>query len=153
MGPDNLARMAERGVAWVPTAVTMQAYAELFARTGRNPDVARRTLDGQLEQISQARRAGVTVVLGTDSGSPGVHHGAAVIAEMRLLVQAGFSIEEAIRCAGQNGFVLSGGRQGLLVPGRPGTFVVVPGAPCGLPESLNAVRAVFIDGLQQYAAG
>lgn len=153
MGSDNLARMAERGVAWVPTAATMQAYAEIFERTGRNPDVARRTLDHQLGQLSRARGVGVTVALGTDSGSPGVHHGAAVIAEMKLLIQAGFSIEEAVRCAGANGAALHGGREGLLAPGRPGTFVAVPGNPCGLPESLASVRAVFIDGLQQFAAG
>ncbi len=153
MGSDNLARMAERRVAWVPTAVTMQAYAELFAGTGRNPDVARRTLDHQLEQILRARRAGVTVALGTDSGSPGVHHGAAVIAEMKLLTQAGYTIEEAIRCASLNGAALWEGREGLLAPGRPATFVAVSGNPCGLPESLASVRAVFIDGLRQFAAG
>ena len=153
MGSDNLARMAERGVAWVPTAVTMQAYAEILERVGRSPDVARRTLDHQLEQLLRARGAGVTVALGTDSGSPGVHHGAAVIAEMKLLIRAGFSIEEAVRCAGANGAALLGGREGLLAPGRPGTFVAVPGDPGGLPESLASVRAVFIDGRRQSAAG
>lgn len=153
MGSDNLARMAEMGVTWVPTAVTMQAYAAIFERTGRNPDIARRTLDHQLDQIARARSAGVALALGTDAGSPGVHHGAAVIAEMKLLIQAGFTLEEAIRCAGVNGAALNGGREGLLTPGRPATFVVVPGAPGGLPESLASVRAVFTDGLQQFAAG
>ena len=153
MGSDNLVRMAERRVTWVPTAATMQAYAEIFERTGRSPDVARRTLDHQLNQVARARSAGVALALGTDAGSPGVHHGAAVVAEMKLLIQAGFTLEEAIRCAGVNGAALHGGREGLLAPGRPATFVVVPGAPGGLPDSLTSVRAVFIDGLQQFAAG
>ncbi len=153
MGPDNLARMAERRVAWVPTAVTMQAYADIFERTGRSPDVARRTLEHQLDQVARARSVGVALALGTDAGSPGVHHGAAVVAEMKLLIQAGFTLEEAVRCAGVNGAALHGGREGLLAPGRPATFVVVPGAPGGLPESLASVRAVFIDGLQQFTAG
>ncbi|MCK7515923.1 MAG: hypothetical protein MZV70_76115 [Desulfobacterales bacterium] len=99
-GRDNLARMADRGVAWVPTAVTDAGVRRVADRqAGRNPDVARRTLDHQLEQLALARRLGVTVALGTDSGSPGVHHGAAVIAEMGLLMQAGFTLAEAVRCA------------------------------------------------------
>jgi imidazolonepropionase-like amidohydrolase len=153
MGKDNLARMADKGVAWVPTVVTMAAYARIFAQTGRSPDVARRTLDHQLEQLATARRLGVTVALGTDSGSPGVEHGAAVIEEMKLLMQAGYSLPEAIRCATVNGARLTGGEFGLIEPGRPATFLVAQGSPSTLPESLNNIRAVFIDGIKQFETG
>ena len=152
MGQDNLARMAEKAVTWVPTVVTMSAYARIFEQTGRNPDVARRTLDHQLEQLALARRLGVTVALGTDSGSPGVDHGAAVIEEMKLLIQAGYSLAEAIRCATVNGAPLAGGEFGRIEPGRPATFVIVDGRPSLLPESLQKVRAVFIDGVKQFEA-
>jgi imidazolonepropionase-like amidohydrolase len=153
MGKDNVARMADRGVTWVPTVVTMSAYARIFEQTGRNPDVARRTLDHQLEQLALARRRGVTVALGTDSGSPGVDHGAAVIEEMQLLMQAGYSLSEAIRCATANGAPLTGGESGPIEPGRPATFVVVEGGPSTLPEGLKKVRAVFIGGIKQLEAG
>lgn len=153
MGKDNLARMADKGVAWVPTVVTMSAYARIFEQTGRNPDVARRTLDHQLDQLAIARRLGVTVALGTDSGSPGVEHGAAVIEEMKLLMQAGYSLPEAIPCATVNGARLAGGEFGLIESGRPATFVIVEGSPSTLPESLKKVRAVFIDGIKQVEAG
>ena len=153
MGSDTLARMAARGVTWVPTAVTMQAHAERFSAGGRDPDAARRTLDHQLEQLVVARRAGVTVALGTDSGSPGVHHGRAVIAEMNLLTQAGFPIEAVIRCATADAAPLVAGGDGRLAPGRPATFVVVPGAPADLPGSLLNVHAVFIDGLPSGLGG
>jgi len=148
-----LACMADKGVAWVPTAVTMSAYARIFEQTGRNPDVARRTLDHQIEQLAIARRLGVTVALGTDSGSPGVDHGAAVIEEMQLLMQAGYSLAEAIRCATANGAHLVGGEFGLIEPSKPATFVIVEGSPSTLPESLKKVRAVFIDGIKQFEAG
>ena len=153
MGKDNLARMADKGVTWVPTVVTMSAYARIFEQTGRNPDVARRTLDHQIEQLAIARRLGVTVALGTDSGSPGVDHGAAVIEEMKLLMQAGYSLPEAILCATVNGARLVAGEFGLIEPGRPATFVIVEGSPSTLPESLKKVRAVFIDGIKQVEAG
>ncbi len=150
MGPDNLERMAENGVVWVPTAVTMQAHVHRCTTTGCNPDVARRTLDHQLQQLFHARRMGVTVALGTDSGSPGVHHGAALIAEMRLLMQAGFSLPEAVRCASANGAGLIGADHGVLAPGRPATFVVVGGGPSELPESLATLKAVIIMGIKKF---
>jgi imidazolonepropionase-like amidohydrolase len=153
MGKDNLARMADKGVTWVPTVVTMSAYARIFEQTGRNPDVVRRTRDHQLEQLAIARRLGVTVALGTDSGSPGVDHGAAVIEEMKLLMQTGYSLPEAIPCATVNGARLLASEFGLIEPGRPATFVIVEGSPSTLPESLKKVRAVFIDGIKQFEAG
>lgn len=148
MGPDTLARMADSRVSWVPTAVTMAAYAELFSAGGRDADVVRRTLDHQIEQLASARRAGVTVALGTDSGSPGVHHGRAVIAEMNLMLQAGFPIEAVIRSATADAAPLVAAAAGPLVPDRPASFVVAPGAPADLPGSLLNVHAVFIDGRQ-----
>ena len=153
MGKDNLARMADKGVTWVPTVVTMLAYARIFEQTGRNPDVARRTLDHQLEQLATARRLGVTVALGTDSGSPGVDHGAAVIEEMQLFMQAGYSLPEAIPCAAVNGARLVGGEFGLIEPSRPATVVIVEGSPSTLPEGLKNVRAVFIGGIKQFETG
>ena len=96
----------------MPTTVTMQAYAGHYQQTGINPDVARQTLDHQLEQLAIARRLGVNVAVGTDSGSPVVHHAAAFIAEMNLLLQARFTIGEAIRCAAHNIAKLVGGDLG-----------------------------------------
>jgi imidazolonepropionase-like amidohydrolase len=131
----------------------MSAYARIFKQTGRNPDVARLTLDHQIEQLAIARRLGVTVALGTDSGSPGVDHGAAVIEEMKLLMQSGYSLPEAIPCAAVNGARLAGGEFGLIEPGRPATFVIVAGSPSKLPEGLKKVRAVFIGGIKHFEAG
>jgi imidazolonepropionase-like amidohydrolase len=153
MGRENLARMADRGVTWVPTAVTMQAYAEHYRQNGKNPEVSRRTLDHQLDQLAMARRLGVNVALGTDSGSPGVHHGAGVIEELSLLVQAGFTLEEAIRCASHNGAKLVGATFGLLEEGTPATFVAVNGEPSTLSRELKHIRCVFIDGVKQLEAG
>lgn len=153
MGKDNLTRMADTGVIWVPTAVTMAAYARYCKQSGRNPDVARRTLDHHLEQLALARGLGVKVALGTDSGSPGVHHGAAVIEEVKLLMRAGFTLEEAIGCASGNAGMLVGRRLGRLQQGNPATFIVVDGEPSRLPGELRRIRAVFIDGIRQFEAG
>ena len=153
MGADNLKRMAERGTFWVPTVVPMHAYARHLEPSERGSPVAGRTVDHQLEQLQRARGLHVTLALGTDSGSPGVEHGVAVIEEMKLLMAAGFTLSETVRCAALNGARLTGGDFGLLEEGRPATFVVVPGSPSDLPDSLRRVRAVYVDGERVLAAG
>ena len=66
-----------------------------------------------------ARQYEVPIALGTDAGSPAVDHGIAMIDEMKILMEAGFSIEKTIRCATFNGAQLLGIRDlGLLVPGN-----------------------------------
>jgi imidazolonepropionase-like amidohydrolase len=145
--------MAEKGVFWVPTVVPMQAYAEHLAQTDRRSEVARRTVDHQLDQLRQARRLKVPVALGTDSGSPGVDHGTAVIAEMKLLMAAGFSLPEAVRCATLHGAMLTGGDFGRVAEGRPASFLVVPGEPSELPDSIRRIQAVYVDGRPVVTAG
>jgi imidazolonepropionase-like amidohydrolase len=72
---------------------------------------------------------------------------------MKLLMAAGFTLSETVRCAALNGARLTGGDSGLLEEGRPATFVVVPGSPSDLPDSLSRVRAVYVDGERVLAAG
>jgi imidazolonepropionase-like amidohydrolase len=153
MGPENLRRMAESGTVWVPTIVPMHVHGRNREPSDRKAQVARRSVDHQMEQLQRARRLNVTVALGTDSGSPGVDHGAAVVDEMKLLMAAGFSLSEAVRCASFNGAALVGEDVGLLAEGRPATFVVVPGGPSALPDSLNHVRAVYVAGERVVEAG
>jgi len=135
MGRDNLERMAEKEIFWVPTAVTMQAFADLGRDGG---DVAGRNLDSQLAQISWARECGVRVALGTDAGSPGVAHGASVRRELMLLTRAGYSVEQAVQCATANGAALLGlPHAGRLTPGMPADFIAVPGGREGLFRRLK----------------
>ncbi|MFO8048041.1 MAG: amidohydrolase family protein [Desulfosudaceae bacterium] len=123
MGRENLERMAEKEVFWVPTAVTMRAFSDLGREGGT---VAARNLENQLTQIGWARETGVRVALGTDAGSPGVNHGFSVRKEMLLLTKAGYSVEQAVQCATANGAALLELPQaGLLSPGRPADFLAV----------------------------
>lgn len=145
MGKDNLLRLAERQTTWIPTAVTMAAYARHLE--GKRVDICRRNLDHQLEQIRQAGELGVPLALGTDSGSLGVHHGASLAWEMKLFMQAGLSIEEAVQCAASSAAGLSGcDYTGIVAKQHEATFVAVSCAPSELPDNLNRIAHLYIKG-------
>jgi len=89
MGDENMGKMAETGTVWVPTIFTMKAYMEYLSGDIARRDVAERNLEHQLQQVGKALEYGVTIALGTDSGSPGVFHGPSVVEELKLLMEAG----------------------------------------------------------------
>jgi imidazolonepropionase-like amidohydrolase len=165
MGSDNLKRMADKQISWVPTAMTMKAYREAFENRNKNhstqghsenssmsqiskmTQVASQNLEHQLEQIRQAKELGVRIVLGTDAGSIGVYHGRSVKEELRLLMDAGLSVAEAIQSATQNGArLLDLNDQGVIAKGAPATFVAVAGSPQDLPNSLDRIVSLYILG-------
>jgi imidazolonepropionase-like amidohydrolase len=149
MGEKNLIKMAERDVTWVPTAFTMNAYACMPGSHQRESEVAKRNLDHQLDQIRKSLDYGGRIAVGTDAGSPGVHHGQAIREEIRLLISAGLSLEGAIQCATSNGADLLGleNEVGRVLPGMPATFLATRGRPGSLPESLDSPERIYIDGI------
>ena len=149
MGVKNLALMAEKKITWVPTACTMKAYAEHLSKDRIHQDsieaaILKKILEDQLRQLAMAKALGVTVAVGTDSGSPGVHHGSSIIEELKLFMQAGFSLEETLKASVLNGAKLLGlNKTGPIIKGNKALFIVVDGSPGGLPESLNKIKAVY----------
>ncbi len=146
MGRDNLERMAEKGVVWVPTVFTMKAYAANIGHADPLADrqVIEKNLNHQLSQLALARELGVTVALGTDSGSLGVIHGESLVEEMKLFIKAGYSLAETVRCATGNGARLLGLDDfGLLAKGRTATFLVARGGPVQLPRKLSYLEAIY----------
>jgi imidazolonepropionase-like amidohydrolase len=144
MGKKNLGRMAEKKITWVPTACTMKAYSEYLSQDSIEAKISRKTLENQLGQLAMARALGVTVAVGTDSGSLGVHHGSSIIEELKLFMQAGFSLEETIKASVLNGSSLIGlNKTGPIIKGNKASFIVVDGPPADLPESLKNIKAVY----------
>ncbi len=151
MGRENLKKMAEKKVIWVPTAVTMKAYSQVMKSEPMLSEVSQRNLDHQLEQIQMARKYGVRTAIGTDAGSPGVDHGKAVIQEMKLFMEAGYSLEETVMCATSVGAELLGFTKiGRLTQGMNACFLVVPGPPSELPDSLEFIEKICISGSMVY---
>ena len=152
MGKENLERMAERGISWVPTACAMLACAQTAPPGSLERETARRTLDRQIELIASARAIGVQIACGTDSGTPGVLHGSSIWTELSLLAKAGFSVEEAVRCATFHGARLLGLEQtlGILASGMPASFVAVRADPSRLFETAGRLGpvALYVNGAE-----
>ena len=81
MGEDNMKRMADRQVFWVPTAFTMKAMRARFPTGSAQAVAASKMLEAQLEQMGRARQLGVMLAAGTDAGAFGVRHGIALAEE------------------------------------------------------------------------
>jgi hypothetical protein len=88
--------MATRGTVLVPTLSTFHDLAERFADIFPVVLVeqAKRQLEEAMRTVETARRAGVTLALGYDSGPPG-----SSAQELLRLMEAGLSAWEGLRAA------------------------------------------------------
>lgn len=145
MGEANLRYMAESGVTWIPNIMPLESSLDVKKSVAR--EVIGKSVKRQIEQLSQARKLGVKVALGTGAGSRGTIHGESVVGEIRYLLKSGYSLVEAIRCATLNGAELFGiTEMGLLQEGRPANFLVSRGMPAQLPRKLSYLEAIYRNG-------
>ncbi|MBU0673690.1 MAG: amidohydrolase family protein [Proteobacteria bacterium] len=149
MGRDNLQRMADHQIFWVPTIFAMKILTHNVIRIvgPKERDIAARNMDSQLKQLALARELGVPIALGTDAGSPGVVHGESLVEEMKLVMKAGYSLTEVIKFATSNGAQLLGLKnEGLIAKGKSANFLVVRGSPTQLPRKLAYLEAIYLNG-------
>lgn len=140
MGTEVLKLLAEQGVVWVPTVGTMKAYAESLPSDSPQIAIAQKTLDHQLNQLYDARRFGVRIAIGTDSGSMGVHHGRSFPEEFRLFLEAGHAVHQASEAASRIGAeLLELEHLGTLEAGKAAVFLRIPGPPETLAAHLDQV--------------
>ena len=102
MTPDILDAMVEKRIAWVPTVSPVHfqwARPELAGWDANTIGNLRRILDGHAQHIALAHRKGVELVAGSDAGSPGVVHGAALIDEIFHFLDAGLPMGAALETA------------------------------------------------------
>jgi imidazolonepropionase-like amidohydrolase len=150
MGKENVERIAEQQIAWVPTAFAMKALASALPPDTLESKISAKNLEHQIEQLAYARKTGVRVAVGTDAGGFGIHHGKAFADELKIFIHAGYSVEEAIRCATWEGARLLGVEEdlGRVVPGMPASFIAVRSVPSGLIDALDRVERVYIRGIR-----
>ncbi|HTK29043.1 MAG TPA: amidohydrolase family protein [Vicinamibacterales bacterium] len=107
-------------------------------------------LKARLAFAAAAFRAGVLVTAGTDAYIPYVYPGESLHRELALLVEAGLSPIDAIRCAGANAARALGhpGEFGAIVKGARADLVVLSADPAASIANTRAIVAVYKDGRQ-----
>lgn len=144
--------MKARGTALSATLSAAAGIAD--APPGTVPEWARRKAlavrDAHLESFLSAYQAGVTLVLGTDAGTPFNAHGDNA-QELVLMVRHGVRPLDALRAATRNGAELlgRGADLGTIEPGKLADLVLCQGDATRDVERLrgrNALQAIIQDG-------
>ena len=165
MGEANLRLMARNRVLWIPSVLrakngldcassggsvccrfSLRAVAPGEPQPGAEAYWQALLVD-QLAQLRLARSLGVPVAVGTGAGSPGILHGESMVEEMKLFLRAGWSLEETLRSASEQGARFFGmDNLGALAVGRPATFLVARGMPQQLPRKLAYLEGIYLGG-------
>jgi imidazolonepropionase-like amidohydrolase len=166
MGEDNLRLMAEGKILWIPSVVRAKnalsgsasggsvccRFSLRYVAPGKAvpgaEEMWKKVLAAQLADLGRARELGVPTAVGTGAGGMGILHGESMAEEMKLFLKAGYSLEETIRCATENGACFFG-MQGLgaLTVGGRANFLVVRGTLKQLPRKLSYLEAMYLDGV------
>lgn len=135
--PGRLRRFADRGGAYTPTLSVLNT----LRTSTRNDEIGQRlrekaiaTWSKAMESVLVARRHGIAVLAGTDSGAAGVAFGT-LHEEIRLLAEAGLSHLDALRAA------TAAAERYLTYPAAPSR------APSDTGSDFILVRANPIDDL------
>jgi imidazolonepropionase-like amidohydrolase len=153
MTRDVLERMADKGIAWVPTFSPVHfqwARPEIAGWDGATVGNLRRILDSHLEHVAIAHALGVELVAGSDSGSPGVVHGEALIDELLHFLEAGMPMRDVLRTATSRPRRLWGLPPVDIRPGNAAEFVIFEQSPFADPHALRKVgRCIYHDPMSR----
>jgi imidazolonepropionase-like amidohydrolase len=94
---ETLRLMKEKGIAWTPTLYALDHLKHRLPPERKG--AVEKIMDGHLESVARAAEWGVRLVVGTDSGSPGVLPGRSFLEELALLQRAGLSLEQILSAA------------------------------------------------------
>ncbi len=156
MSDETIALLVERKVPIVTTfaPVVMQSQPEI-ARKFNIPEwkIAERQRavadPSRYDGLVRAAKAGVTIVFGTDAGSPAVGHHV-VAPELKFMVKLGVVADNlaAIRSATILAAELShlGDTIGSLEVGKSADLIVVDGDPVADLDALERVRQTYVAG-------
>lgn len=165
MGEDNLRKMADKDVLWIPSVLRAKnamdgagssgdvccRFSTRYVAPGKPVPGAevfwKKMLAEQLTQLRLARKLGVTTAVGTGAGSVGILHGESMVEEMKLFIKAGYSLEETIQAASENGANFFGMEKlGPLAVGRRATFLITRGSVQQLPRKLSYLEGIYVNG-------
>ena len=154
---DQLAKMRDRQVAWVPTFSPVQKQVDHADRLGWDAHVVRnlrKILDRHAATLVKAHAMGVQVIAGSDAGSCGVAHGLGFLEELELMERAGLAPAAIIHSAtGASARRLAFKEKfGEIKPGYLSRFILTRHSPLETVANLRKEKIVVFDD-QVFATG
>jgi imidazolonepropionase-like amidohydrolase len=121
---------------------TLSQGVQLFQSLLSNTAFTKAHLPVLRANLQQAFSAGIPIVMGSDTGFPGVLLGVATQMEMELMVEAGLKPADAIRSATINAARMVGREkeQGSIDAGKVADLVILDANPL---EDIKAVRRIY----------
>ena len=147
---DQLAKMRDRQVAWVPTFSPVQKQVDHADRFGWDAHVVRnlrKILDRHAATLVKAHAMGVQMIAGSDAGSCGVTHGLGFLEELELMERAGLAPAAIIHSAtGASARRLAFKEKfGEIKPGSLSRFILTRHSPLETVANLRKERIVVFD--------
>ena len=154
---DQLAKMRDRQVAWVPTFSPVQKQVDHADRLGWDAQVVanlQRILDRHAATLVKAHAMGVQVIAGSDAGSCGVAHGLGFLEELEFMERAGLAPAAIIHAAtgASAGRLAFKEKFGEIKPGYLSRFILTRHSPLETVANLRKEKIVVFDD-QVFATG
>ena len=148
---DQLARMRDRQIAWVPTFAPVQEQVDHADAMGWDAEIVanlRKILDQHAASLANAHRMGVQIVAGSDAGSVGVAHGHGFLNELELMERAGLPPVAVINAATGGSSHRLGFKEnfGCIKPGYLSRFILTRHSPLAGIGNLRRDKTVVFDG-------
>jgi imidazolonepropionase-like amidohydrolase len=155
---DQLARMRDRQIAWVPTFSPVQAQVDHADQMGWDAQVVanlHKILDQHAASLIKAHSMGVQVIAGSDSGSCGVAHGLGLLYELELMQKAGLSPIAVINSAtgAASNRLAFKEKFGRIRPGFRSRFLLTRHSPLESVANLSKDKVIVFDGLALETTG
>ena len=148
---DQLAKLRDKRIAWVPTFAPVQKQVDHAAIMKWDDEIVtnlRGILDRHAASLAKAHAMGVMIVAGSDAGSYGVAHGVDFVYELELMERAGMPSLAVINAATG----VSAGRLrykekiGRIELGAASRFILTRHSPVEKVTNLRKARTVIFDG-------
>ena len=148
---DQLAKMRDKAISWVPTLTPVQKqvdHASVMGWEGVTLGNLKRILENHARSIQKALTLGVNVLVGSDAGSCGVAHGIGLIYEMELLEAAGMpTLDILCQVTHGNQRTLTNNQPfGSLEQNFKPRFILTKNNPLETVKNLYLERWVLFDG-------
>jgi imidazolonepropionase-like amidohydrolase len=148
---DQLAKMRDRQIGWVPTFAPVQEQIDHADVMGWDQEVVsnlKKILDGHAASLVRAHRMGVQIIAGSDAGSYGVAHGIGFLRELELMERGGLSPLAVVNSAtgASSNRLAFGEKFGQIKAGFKSRFILTRHSPLESVSNLRKQKCVVFDG-------